>query len=181
MRTIVTPPALSPVALAEIKDWLGVTTTRDDTALLRLLEAALESCEAFTGSIPLACTCEETFRPGRDWTVLASRPVQSITGLWTLSVSGARTALALASYAIDLDADGRGLVRVTDSTATSRCVVRFTAGIAASWDDLPDGLRHGVLRLAAEQYQIREPASQFTVPSAAIAALWRPWRRARLA
>ena len=32
-RTIVTPPVLSPTALAELKQWLGITTNQDDAPL----------------------------------------------------------------------------------------------------------------------------------------------------
>ena len=58
-RTIVTPAVLAPAALAELKLWLGVTTTADDAPLTGLLAAALETCEGFTGLMPLEAVCEE--------------------------------------------------------------------------------------------------------------------------
>jgi uncharacterized phiE125 gp8 family phage protein len=62
-----------------------------------------------------------------------------------------------------------------------RVAVRFTAGLAPDWAALPEALRHGVLRLAAHQYRQREGDQQSALPPAAVAALWRPWRRLRLA
>ena len=60
-------------------------------------------------------------------------------------------------------------------------VAVVTAGLAADWAGLPDGLRHGVIRLAAHHYRERDAASAAASPPAAVAALWRPWRAMRLA
>ena len=55
------------------------------------------------------------------------------------------------------------------------------AGLAADWTVLPEPLRHGMVRLAAHQHRERESSGAASVPPAAVAALWRPWRRLRLA
>ncbi len=180
-RAIVTPAALSPAALAELKDWLGITTPADDAQLAALLRAALDLCEDFTGIMPLQQDCEEVLPLFPGWQVLRTRPVQAITGVLGIPAEGARFALPLSSYAIDLDADGAGRVRMGHAGAAGRIAVRFTAGIAPDWASLPDALRHGVLRLAAFQYRQREGDSAAPMPPAAVAALWRPWRRLRLA
>lgn len=180
-RQIVTPAALSSAALAELKQWLSITTTADDAPLAALLRTALETCESFTGAMPLASTCEEMLPLRSGWQALATRPVQAITGLYGLPVEGARFALPADAYAVELDADGGGRVRVYTPGAAVRIAVRFTAGLSASWEALPDGLRHGVLRLAAHQHRERESAGAAPLPPAAVAALWRPWRRLRLA
>lgn len=180
-RQIVAPAALSPAALAELKQWLGITTTADDAPLVALLRAALETCESFTGTMPLAAECEEVLpvRPG--WHMLLTHPVQAIAGVTGLPSAGAPFALATDAYAIDLTADGGGRVRVSAPGTASRIAVRFTAGLATTWDALPDGLRHGILRLAAHQHRERESEGASPLPPAAVAALWRPWRRLRIA
>jgi len=181
-RVIVTPAAPGAPALAELKDWLGITTAQDDAQLTALLRAALELCEQFTGLMPLQQACEEVLPASGEWQVLNTRPVQAITAIDGLPADGARFALPVAGYAIDLDADGGGLVRVSNPGSAGRLAVRFTAGLAADWASLPDGLRHGVLRMAAFQYRAREDESlAAAMPPAAVAALWRPWRRMRLA
>lgn len=180
-RTIATPPVLTPAALDELKDWLAITTPRDDAGLTLLLRAALEMCEAFTGQMPLAAQCEETLPAGTCWQALAARPIQAIAGIDGLADDGARSALAPDGYSVDLTADGGGLVRLDQYAAVDRIVVRFTAGLATEWADLPDGLRHGVIRLAAHHYRQRDLDTVSPVPPAAVAALWRPWRLMRLA
>ncbi len=74
-----------------------------------------------------------------------------------------------------------GQVRVNNPGSAGRIVVRFPAGLVADWATLPEGLRHGVLRLAAFQYRSREGGTDTAQwPPSAVAALWRPWRRLRL-
>src|SRR5688572_16506615 len=104
-RVIITPPVLAGAALAELKDWLAITTPRDDAALTQLLRAALEMCEAFTGQMPLAAECEEVLPAAACWQTLATRPVGAVTGIEGIPVEGARFALAAADYAIELNAD----------------------------------------------------------------------------
>ena len=180
-RAIVTPAALAPAALTELKSWLGITTAGDDAQLTTLLRASLEMCESFTGLMPLQQTCEELLPASSEWQVLSARPVQAIIALDGIPAEGARFALPVGSYAIDLDADGGGSVQVSNAGSAGRVAVRFIAGLAPDWASLPEGLRHGVLRLAAYQYRAREDSSGTALPPAAVAALWRPWRRMRLA
>ena len=178
-RTTPTPPELPAAALDELKQWLAIRSSADDAALTGLLRTALEMCEAFTGTMPLACTCEELLPASGEWQTLATRPVQAITGVEAIPAEGARYVLALDAYAIDLAADGAGLVRVTRQGTAGRIAVRFTAGLAPAWEVLPEGLRHGVVRLAAHHWRLRDSGAD-AGPPAAVAALWRPWRRVRL-
>jgi uncharacterized phiE125 gp8 family phage protein len=180
-RAIITPAVLAPAALAELKDWLGITTPGDDAQLTTLLRAALEMCEEFTGLMPLQQTCEQVLPVASAWQVLGVVPVQAITAVDGIPAEGARFALAVSAYSIELDADGRGRVKVASPGSAGRIAVRCTAGLAPDWAGLPEALRHGILRLAASQYRQREGDSAEALPPAAVAALWRPWRRLRLA
>ena len=181
MRTILTPAVLPDTALAELKSWLGISATADDTTLTELLRAALDVCEGFTGTMPLEQTCEEVL-PARTgcWQALSARPVQAITSVEGIPAEGANFALAADAYAIDLTADGGARVRLVRQGAAGRIAVQFSAGLAADWDALPDSLRHGLIRLAAFAWRQRDDESSEALPPAVVAALWRPWRRYRL-
>jgi uncharacterized phiE125 gp8 family phage protein len=181
MRTILTPAVLPDTALAELKSWLGISATTDDATLIELLRAALEVCEGFTGAMPLEQECEEVI-PARTgcWQALSTRPVQAITAVEGIPAEGANFAFAADAYAIDLDADGGGRLRLIRQGAAGRIVVQFTAGLAADWESLPDSLRHGLIRLAAFAYRQRDGERSDALPPAVVAALWRPWRRYRL-
>lgn len=179
-RAFVTPPVLPQAALAELKQWLGITTPREDAALAALLRAALELCEAFTGVLPIEATCEEILPAAASWQRLATQPVQAITAVEGIPAEGSRFVLPAQAYALELDADGAGRIWIGNPGSAGRVAVRFTAGLAASWADLPEALRQGIVRLAAHQHRARDDERSGPLPPAAVAALWRPWRRLRL-
>ncbi|MGX7951419.1 head-tail connector protein [Tsuneonella sp. HG249] len=178
-RTIVAPAPLPAAALDELKQWLAIRSTGDDAALTAQLRVALEMCEAFTGAMPLAALCEEVLPAASEWQALATRPVVAIAGVEAIPTEGARYSLASDAYELDIAADGSGLVRVTRQGSAGRMAVRFSAGLAPAWELLPEGLRHGVIRLAAHHWRERDSGTDAS-PPAAVAALWRPWRRVRL-
>ena len=153
--------------------------------LERLIGAALELCEGFTGQLPLEATCEEVLGVASGWQPLATRPIQAIVAVAGIPAEGARFALAADAYAIELDSDGGARIRVIgpgpNTARLGRIAVRFVAGLAPSWNALPESLRHGVIRLAAHQHRARESNAADPIPPAAVTALWRPWRRMRLA
>lgn len=182
MRAIVAPPALSSAALTELKAWLGITRTADDAELVALIRVALEICEGFTGVMPLQAGCEETLPASGGWQNLSASPVRAITSLSALDANGRRTPVAPDAYEFDIDPQGRGRVRLLRPVDPSRLVVVYAAGLADAWDALPDAMRHGVLRLAAHQHRLRDDEQKAaSLPPSAVAALWRPWRRMRLA
>ena len=180
-RAIIVPPVLAPAALGELKEWLAITSSADDATLTDLLKAALETCEAFTGLMPLVATCEEVLPADTCVRGLQTALVQSIVGLEGIAPEGARFAMAPEDYAIDLDANGGAHIRIINQGAAGRVAAQFVAGLAADWDGLPDGLRHGVVRLAADAYRRRDSDAGGPQPPIAIIALWRPWRRMRVA
>lgn len=181
-RAIITPYALAPAALTELKDWLGIASANDDTQLAALLRAAIDHCEDFTGLLPREQVCEDILPVQSGWQTLNACPVQAINQVQGIPAEGVRFVLAVDAYAIDLTADGAGRVRVISPGAAGRVAVRYTAGLATNWTTLPEALRHGILRLAASQYRTRESDGLATAtPPAAVAALWRPWRRMKLA
>ncbi|HEX2792843.1 MAG TPA: phage head-tail connector protein [Croceicoccus sp.] len=186
-RAVLAPPALPASALAELKEWLGINTTREDALLGQLLTASLDICEAYTGARPIAAECEETWpvrlvganRTG--WQALSTRPVESIVSVEAVAVDGSRRTLATGDYEIEIDAEGLGRFRIIAPVAERRVAIRFRAGHAEGWDSMPDALRQGAIRLAAHHHRQRETGNADTAPPRAVAALWQPWRRVRLA
>ena len=87
--------------------------------------------------------------------------------------------LPVASYAIDIDPSGNGWVRVSQPGAAGRMRVTYAAGMAADAAQVPDVLRQGIIMLAAHLHRERDRDVPLD-PPAAVAALWRPWRRMRI-
>lgn len=164
-------------AVAQAKAYLRIETAEEDALIAGLIATATALCESFTGAVPIVREIAESVPATGCWTRLLAAPVRAITAVETVAEDGTVSALAIGSYAIDIDAGGRGWVR---ATATERRVrVRFRAGLAEDWATLPDGLRQGIVRLAGHLHAHRDLADD-SGPPAAVAALWRPWRRMRL-
>ena len=180
-RAIIVPAVLSGAPLAELKAWLGIRLSEEDQSLTALLRAAMETCEGFTGNMPLEAACEEILPAASGWLCLATRPVQAVTSLESVAIDGTRSAIDPGGYELDLDEDGTARVRIIDAPAVHRIAVGFTAGIAPGWSSLPEALKHGILRLAAHHYRQRDRDPAEISPPAAVVALWHPWRRMRLA
>ena len=179
-RIIVQPADLSVEALAEFKQWLGISQPNEDAQLQQLLHASMELCEGFIRQMPIESGSEEILQSSRDWQCLDTCPVRAITGVSAIASDGSRITVASGNFEIEIDADGKGKVRLLALPSEGKVVVSFVAGIAANWGSLPDGLRQGILRAAAFLYRDRDSAGAAT-PPASISALWLPWRRIRIA
>lgn len=169
----------NPDALAEVKTYLRVEGPREDALIGGIVGSALELCEQFTGEVLLQRTFRERLPANGSWTRLGRRPVRAIAGVEGLD-GGSSVLLPAGAYSTDIDADGAGWVRVMTSGAAKQVRVTCTCGIAAEWQGIPEALRHGIIRLAAHLYTHRSGAGD-PGPPAAVTALWRPYRRLRLA
>jgi uncharacterized phiE125 gp8 family phage protein len=174
------------VSLAELKAWLRIAGGAEDEMLTRLLRGAAGIGEQFLGQWLMARDARETLpadgAASGVWTRLMARPVRGIATVEAVAADGSVSALPADGYGVDIDADGDGWVRVTPSSlgAGVKLVrVTYRAGMAEAMEDLPDAIRQGIIRLAAEQHGGR--GGDVVSPPAVVSALWRPWRRMRLA
>lgn len=158
-------------AVATIKARLRIVSTDEDALIAGFAEAALGLAERVTGQATIARAMEQELRGCGGWQRLAARPVRSIDAV----TDPMDVALPVGSYAVDIDREGMGWVRLTVGQAVR---VGFTAGLAMDWDGLPPGVREGATMLAAHLFDDR--TGQAPVP-AAVSALWRPFRTMRLA
>ena len=138
--------------------------------------SALALCEAFTGQSLIVRGRSSTIAARGGWRRLDWGPVAAITAVEGLAGDGAAFALAADAYAVDIDARGEGWVRILAPAGAARARVAYQAGLAADWAGLPAPLAQGVVLLAAHLF-----GGTAGEPPAAVAALWRPWRRLRLA
>lgn len=153
------PAAAVAGAAAGAADYLRMGEGAD-AVMIRAAASALTLAEAFCSQWLIARDCVETLAQGADWRRLTALPVREIV------------APVGDICAVDIDGDGIGWVR--PATAVT---VTYRAGLAADWEALPAPVAQGVVLLAAHLFEHREGA---TMPPAAVAALWRPYRRMRL-
>lgn len=158
------------------KLYARIAQTGEDALIQASAATCLLLCEAFCGRIGIAREAVETLPACAEWRRLAAAPCRSITAVEGLPAEGAAFVLPVDSYAIDIDADGAGWVRVGTPGAAGRVRVTYQAGLAAGWAELPEPLRQGVVRLTTHMITHRDDASD-EAPPASVSALWRPWRR----
>lgn len=163
-------------AVVSAKAFLRVAQSDEDALIGTLAASAIRLGEGFCGHALIARDFEEIVPVSGEWRRLAMTPVAAIGDVVGLPAEGAAFALPVDAYAIDIDANGDGWVRVHRPGAAGRAKVSYSAGIAADWAGLPEPIAQGIVRLTAHFYANRD-ADAAREPPAAVAALWRPWRR----
>ena len=171
-----TAPAVS---LAEAQAYVRIETGEEEAIVAGLLRTASAMCEQFTGRVLLSRGFTETIAASGEWQRLGLTPVRSIDLVEAIGEDGVAVALPVGGYAVDIDCAGDGWVRVMPQGACRRLRVSGTAGMAADGNGVPEPLRQGIVRLTAHLFNARDGGGGD--PPAAVTALWRPFRRLRLA
>jgi uncharacterized phiE125 gp8 family phage protein len=162
------------VGLAECKAALRLERDDEDALIAGHIRTAMALCEAFTGLWLIEREGEQRLAgdlawPNPAWQRVLACPVVSVTGVF------AGPAALADGWEADVGSDGSGWVRLTRRPDLP-VVVRFRAGLAADWNGVPEPLRAGIVRLVSHLFSHRD-AADAGPPPAAVAALWRPWRR----
>lgn len=174
---IATNIAEAAVSMAEAQAYARVETGEEEALLAALVRTASALCESFTGQVLVARPFEEVLPPGGQWQRLGLTPVRTIDEVALLAPEGTATVFPSGEFEIDIDSRGDGWVRVHGGGGKIR--VRGEAGMAVDANGIPEPLRQGILRLIAHLFATRDGSGG--EPPAAVTALWRPYRRMRLA
>jgi uncharacterized phiE125 gp8 family phage protein len=174
---IATNIAEAAVSMAEAQAYARVETGEEEALLAGLVRTASALCESFTGQVLVTRPFEEVLPPGGAWQRLALTPVRAIEEVAALAADGSEAVLSPPDFEMDIDSRGDGWVRANASDRKLR--VRGQAGLAIEPNGVPEPLRQGILRLIAHLFATRDGSGG--EPPAAVTALWRPYRRMRLA
>jgi uncharacterized phiE125 gp8 family phage protein len=112
---------------------------------------------------------------------LPNAPLMAVTSIVTIDADDMEEAVAGGLYVVDVAmAPGRIICRTWPAPGRRYNGIRidYQAGYGASWNDVPEALRQGMLHLVAHLYEGREEALAVTPPVAA--GLWQPYRLVRL-
>ncbi|MEP2987655.1 MAG: hypothetical protein ABJN65_16435 [Parasphingorhabdus sp.] len=173
-------PDIPQGMIADVKNFVRIDHDLDDAAMDEFIRSAALLCEDFVGQMLVLRSVTDMLPVRAEWQKLKRVPVQSIGAVECISSDGAVVASPSETYALDIDSNGFGWVRIEDNCNGSRVRVTYNAGLAVVWDDLPQTLRQGIVRLAGYLYTNRDGVDAGGPPSA-VTALWRPHRRLRLA
>lgn len=174
MASLIQEPGALVVGLAECKAALRLDRDDEDALIAGHIRTAMALCEAFIGQWLIVRAGEQRLVPTLQWQQLAPGPVQAITGVFC-------GAVALDNgWQRDIAADGTGWVRLSGLPEDAAALaVRFRAGLGDDWNGVPEPLRAGIVRLVSHFFTHRD-AADGGPPPAAVAALWRPWRRLQM-
>lgn len=182
-RKVIEPANVSGAALAELKNWLGISRPNEDALLSGLLLASLDACEAYIGKAPLSQLVEENLPARRGSHGVFSAPFQAFLGVDAIASDGSRTPLPQHQYDIDIEPSGDTCINVLADVEGRALAVQLRVGLASNWENIPAALKQGIIRLAAHQYRDRDRparAKKDLAPPMSVIALWRPWRPLRL-
>lgn len=167
------------VALSEAQAYVRIETGEEEALVAGLIRTASALCEAFVNQVVIARPFECQLPASGCWERLSITPVRAISGVTGLDATGLTSVLTSSDYTIDIDFNGDGWVRTAPGSNVTRVQVSGTAGMADDENGVPEPIRQGVLRLVSHLFTARD-GDGGEVP-AAVTALWRPFRRMRLA
>lgn len=186
---LVTPPAVEPVRLADLKARLQLSGDAHDGRLAQLIRTARERVERETGQVLLAQTwLERRDSWDGDGRLLAfgtqfrlpKPPLMAIESISVLDAAGTTQPWSAEAYFVDTLAEpGRIALRPNEffpqpGRAVGGIEIRFRCGYGEAPEDVPAPLVEAVLALAAALWE-REDSWPLSVQ-----ALLAPWRRLSL-
>jgi uncharacterized phiE125 gp8 family phage protein len=167
------------VSLSEAQAYVRIETGEEEAVLAGLLRTATAIGESFMNQVIVERDFVLDLPASTQWQQVAVLPVRSIAKVEAVDSAGVAAVLPASAFAVDVDAGGGGWVRLTAHSDARRIRVSGRAGLAVDQNGVPEPIRQGVLRLVAHLFTARDGGGE--APPAAVTALWRPYRRMRLA
>jgi uncharacterized phiE125 gp8 family phage protein len=165
--TCITPPALEPVTLSEMKAHARIDTSADDTLAGALIIAARQWAERYTGRAFIT----QTWRlyidatPDRETEIELPRPpLLAVTSVQVFDNSDIGTIWPTGNYFVDTAREpGRLALRLgatwpVPSRLTNGIMIEFNAGYGSSASAVPEPIKLAIKQLAAHWYEHRGEA-----------------------
>lgn len=185
---LVTPPAVEPVSLADMKAQLRLTATSEED----LISAQIRAARGHVESVTRRALITQTWRRYLDrWpegrvVSLSPGPVSAVTGVTLYDGNGLPMALAPGDWQADLaSVPARlrpALAVIGGGAALNGIEIEFVAGFGPAPGDVPDALRQAIRLLAAHWFEHREAdaaALSCSIPGE-VGRLCAPYRVCRL-
>ena len=187
--TTLAPPAAEPVTLAEAKDYLRIAGDAEDGLVAHLVASARARIEELTGVAMISRSLRLTLdwwprgTVERRWVRLPVRPAGDLTAVRVYDRHGVA---ADVTERFTLPAGRQAKLMWTDGAfpwpgqRVNGIEIDYAAGFGEAPEDVADGLRLAVKRLAAHAYAARNPGTIAEAMPLDVEGLIAPWRRIRL-
>ncbi|SNY92798.1 phage conserved hypothetical protein, phiE125 gp8 family [Cohaesibacter sp. ES.047] len=183
--SLLSPPLVEPVSLAETKAFMKIEQDHDDDLLRAFVSAARVHLEHLTGQRFITQSWRLLLEgPLPDRIILPVQPVSSILEAAILNDTGDLIGLGSQSFAIyqrDCPATLSNLNGLLLTTG-QRLQLDLEVGFGPTAEDVPSPLRHAMKLVVAEWYERRLIADPSRLPSlaAALQPLIGPYKSVRL-
>jgi uncharacterized phiE125 gp8 family phage protein len=150
--SLLVPPALEPLSLAEAKAFLRVEHDDDDAVIAALIAAARGQIEAQTRCVMMLQSWRLRIpqRPPQGRIRLRMAPLRSLLAARAVDGAGAPRPLDAAGFAVE---PGAGVIVAPPIAGALELDCEF--GFGAQPSDVPELLRHAVRTLTAHWYENR--------------------------
>jgi len=161
--TQTTPPAVAPVELSDLEDYLRIDPDSEDTLLAQLLDAALGPVEDFLRRQLITATWTKTLDafPAEEFLALERPPLQSVTSFQYVDLDGVTQDVDSAVYSVDTSSDpGRIVLEYDQSWPYARAqidavTIVYVAGYGDAAGDVPERYKLGLKYLVSQYYAHR--------------------------
>jgi uncharacterized phiE125 gp8 family phage protein len=169
--SIITPASLKALTVQEVKDYLRVDSSDEDTLLGVLIDAATQIGEHYLGRFLLTTVIEEfydffpvyktgvnPFRGDKNIVYLSRGPVQSIAHVKYIDGNGSEQTVSASDYNTDLVSEPARIMPEEGWQATkdtvNAVIVRYTCGYTQA-SDVPANIKVALLLIISEMYEKR--------------------------
>lgn len=189
--TLISPPAVEPLSVAEAKDHLRVDHDDEDTYISSLILTSRLHIEAALSLTLIDQTWRWTFDawPKQGATItLPLRPVSSINRIEIFNEQDVGEEVPGEDYDLDGDQVPPRIIRNTaqwprPKISNGGIAVVFESGFGAAPEAVPQPIRHALALLVAHWYEHREPieiGSKATAVPDTVSTLLQPYKVSRL-
>lgn len=169
-----TAPTLEPVSLDEVKSFLRLTGSDEDSVLELLIKSAREFAEVWTGRQCLTSTWDYYLDAFPDTEILLPRsPLQSVTSITYYNTGNVLTTWSSSEYTVDANqappkiTEKYGYYWPSTLCIPNAVIVRGIYGYTAA-SLVPGRLRLAILQLVSHFYENRELIYTGTILSAKV-------------
>ena len=160
---LVTPPAISPVTLAEAKAQMRVEHTDDDTLIQTLISAATAfvDVQGALGKAMITQTWGQWINPNPSTVALMAGPVQSVSAIKYYDVDGILQTATLTDFDVFGTARNKtvspktGFSWPVTQQRSDAIKIEYVVGYGDSVNDIPDTVRHALMLLVSNWYENR--------------------------
>lgn len=164
---LITPPSTEIITLSEAKAHLRVVGTDDDGYINTLITAAREVCEISSGQAMVTQTWRTTLDSFPSAIELTMTPVQSVSSIKYLDISGNLQTLNPSNYTLDNSSDYKshwvvpsyGYTWPDTYDVINAVQVEYIAGFTT----IPQSYKHWMLTVIAHLYRNRESTTELNL------------------